>query len=70
MEPWKLRNLEESNMSDAVNIRALKGIALRLDDPIKTLILSEPDTLPREEYLIKVVEWLKIIDFSRKDRSP
>jgi len=57
-------------MSDAVNIRALKGIALRLDDPIKTLILSEPDTLPREEYLIKVVEWLKIIDFSRKDRSP
>jgi len=54
-------------MNEAVNIRPLKGIALRLSDPVKTLILSEPDILPREEYLIKVEQWLKILDLNKKE---
>jgi len=56
-------------MNDTVNIRPLKGIALRLNDPVKTLILSEPDVLPREEYLIKIEQWLKIIDLNEKEGS-
>jgi len=54
-------------MSDTVNIRPLKGIALKLEDPLKTLILSEPDILSKEEYLIKIQEWLKIVDLSEKE---
>jgi len=54
-------------MNEAFNIRPLKGIALRLSDPVKTLILSEPDILPREEYLIKVEQWLKILDLNKKE---
>ena len=56
-------------MNDTVNIRPLKGIALRLSDPVKTLILSEPDVLPKEEYLIKIQQWLKIIDLNEKEGS-
>jgi len=52
-------------MSDTINIRPLKGIAIKLDDPIKTLILSEADILPKEEYLIKIEQWLKIIDLNK-----
>jgi|GEM_PF-1419575 len=54
-------------MNEAVNIRPLKGIALRLSDPVKTLILSEPDIIPREEYLIKIEQWLKILDLNKKE---
>jgi len=54
-------------MTDTVNIRPLKGIALRLSDPVKMLILSEPDILPREEYLIKIEQWLKILDLNKKE---
>jgi len=54
-------------MSDTVNIRPLKGIAIKLEDPLKTLILSEPDILSKEEYLIKIQQWLKIIDLNEKE---
>jgi len=54
-------------MSDTVNIRPLKGIATKLADPLKTLILSEPDILSKEEYLIKIQQWLKIVDLSEKE---
>ena len=54
-------------MSDTVNIRPLKGIAIKLEDPLKTLILSEPDVLSKEEYLIKIQQWLKIVDLSKKE---
>jgi len=54
-------------MNDTVNIRPLKGIAIKLEDPLKTLILSEPDVLSKEEYLIKIQQWLKIVDLSKKE---
>jgi len=54
-------------MNDTVNIRPLKGIAIKLEDPLKTLILSEPDILSKEEYLIKIQQWLKIVDLSKKE---
>jgi len=56
-------------MNDTVNIRPLKSIAVRLSDPMKTLILSEADILPREEYLIKIEQWLKIIDLNKGEGS-
>jgi len=54
-------------MGDVVNIRNLKRIALKINDPVKTLILSEPDVMPRYEYLIKIQQWLKIIDLNKKE---
>jgi len=56
-------------MSDTVNIRPLKGIAIKLTDPVRTLILSEPDIMRREEYLIKIQQWLKILDLNRKEEG-
>jgi len=56
-------------MNNTVNIRPLKAIAIKLEDPLKTLILSEPDILSNEEYLIKVQEWLKIVDLSEREGS-
>jgi len=54
-------------MSDMVNIRPLKTIAIKLEDPLKTLILSEPDIISREEYLIKVQAWLRILNLDKKE---
>jgi len=56
-------------MSDAVNIRNLKGIALKINDPVKTLIISEPDVMSRDEYLVKIELWLKILDLEKKEGS-
>jgi hypothetical protein len=54
-------------MSDTINIRPLKVIAIKLDDPLRTLILSEPDVIPREEYLIKMQSWLRILNLDKKE---
>jgi len=54
-------------MSDSINIRPLKAIAIKLEEPLKTLILSEPDIIPREEYLIKIQSWLRILNLSEKE---
>jgi len=54
-------------MNDTVNIRPLKAIAIKLKDPLKTLILSEPDIIPREEYLIKIQAWLRILNLDKKE---
>jgi len=62
-----LQNLGKVNMSDMVNIRPLKTIAIKLEDPLKTLILSEPDIISREEYLIKVQAWLRILNLDKKE---
>jgi len=56
-------------MSDTINIRPLKVIAIKLDDPLRTLILSEPDMIPREEYLIKIQSWLKILNLNKEGGS-
>jgi len=54
-------------MNDTVNIRPLKAIAIKLEDPLKTLILSEPDIMSREEYLIKVQGWLRILNLNKEE---
>jgi len=56
-------------MSDSINIRPLKAIAIKLEDPLRTLILSEPDLIPREEYLIKIQSWLRILNLDKKEES-
>jgi len=56
-------------MNEMVNIRQLKAIALKIDEPLKTLILSEQDTIPREEYLIKIQSWLRLLNLNQETRK-
>jgi hypothetical protein len=48
---------------ETVDIRPLKVKALKLRGPVKDLILSQPDTLEKNDYLAKAADWLKLIDF-------
>lgn len=48
-------------MSDKVDIRQIKDFALTIEEPLKSLILSEPDSLEREDYLSKSETWLRIL---------
>jgi hypothetical protein len=44
----------------------LKKHALGLPEPLRTLILSQPDEIPMEEYIIKTVEWGDILRLMKK----
>ncbi len=43
------------------SIRELKNMAVDLPDPVKTLILSEPDEIPQDELVAKFIMWRKLI---------
>ena len=47
-----------------VSTKELKEKALKLDDPIRTIILSAPDEMTQEEYVAKCQEWLKFLAIS------
>lgn len=46
-----------------VSLREIKALVERLgpDDPLRILVLGEPDELPRREYASKVVGWFRLI---------
>ena len=44
------------------DIRPLKANALRYPDPVRTLILSEPDSLPLNDFLVKSGQWEKLLE--------
>ena len=44
-----------------MNIKELKEFALRLPDPAKTLILSQPDEMQEDELISKFFEWKKLL---------
>lgn len=46
------------------DIRALKSKAVNGDDPVKTLILSLPDDLPKEDLVAKMDLILRMLDKS------
>lgn len=48
-------------MDSRIDIRPLKAKVLSMDDPLKTVILSEPDSMPLSEYLAKAGTWLRML---------
>ena len=49
---------------EMVDIRPLKRMVKRdfpNDSSIRNVILSEPDSIPKEEYAIKLLVWLKLL---------
>lgn len=48
-----------------VNTRPLKIKAANFSEPVKSLILSEPDVMDGEDFVIKVCAWLKLVEMGR-----
>ena len=44
-----------------MNIKELKDYAIKLPDPVKTLILSQPDDMEENELISKFFEWKKLL---------
>ncbi len=49
-----------------VDIRPLKEKAIKFPEPVKTLILSSPDTMQASEFIVKSGEWDKLLRISMK----
>jgi hypothetical protein len=52
-----------------MNIKELKEFALRLPDPAKTLILSQPDEMQEDELISKFFEWKKLLKIEKEVAS-
>ena len=48
--------------SDFVYLFKLKAIAPSLTEPLRSLMLSQPDRMSKREYVAKLVEWWKLLD--------
>ncbi len=48
------------HVAGVVSLKPLKDMALTLDEPLRSLILSQPDEISVEEYKAKAVEWWKL----------
>ncbi len=53
-------------MNDLQDLRNLKKMAIKLKEPLKTLILSEPDFVPRDRYFEISNQWLKILKIEKE----
>lgn len=51
-------NLTGQKIAD---IRPLKKAAMNFPEPVKTLILSEPDTMDASEFIGKIGTWEKLL---------
>ena len=46
-------------------VREFKNYAEQLPDPLKTLILSSPDSLPDDQLVSKFIEWRKLLRLTK-----
>ena len=51
---------------DMIDIRKLREIAPKLKEPIRSLLLSQPENMTAEEYVAKVTDWLKLLELVEK----
>ena len=45
----------------------MKKLAINIDEPLRSLILSQPDELPLSEFQIKFLEWFKLTKLIGKE---
>jgi len=48
-----------------VDLRPIKDKAVDWPDPVKTLVLSEPDLVPFDDFFVKITTWEKLIRLQR-----
>ena len=58
--------LPDSFLNEIINIRGLKKIAENVEEPLRTLLLSQPDEMTREEFLTKGGEWWKLLELGER----
>lgn len=51
-------------MTTTVNLAPLKAEALNFPEPVKSLILSEPDTMDAAEFISKLGTWERLSKMS------
>lgn len=44
-----------------VNLAVMKAKALNFPEPVKSLILSEPDTIDAQDFISKLGTWQKLL---------
>lgn len=53
-------------MTEQIDMRPLKERALTLTDPslrtIREVLISQPDTMSKEEYRAKAGDWLRLLE--------
>ena len=52
-----------------VDLRVLKNKAFTFSEPVKSLILSEPDILDSSEFITKLGTWEKLLEIGYRDNS-
>ena len=57
---------KKTRLPSMASMLPLKKRALGLPEPLRTLILSQPDEIPMEEYVNKTVEWADILRLAKK----
>ncbi len=57
-------------LEEIANLREVKKIAEDIEEPLRTLILSQPDELTREEFLMKGGDWWKLLELEERDLMP
>ena len=60
-------------MGERIGLRELKAIVrerLGTSDPLRALILGQPDSLPTSEFLAKAEDWLALLDISERPPKP
>lgn len=55
-------------MSESIDIRPVKNKAMKLGEPLKSLILSEPDIMSKEDYFAKSETWLKLLQIGGPEK--
>ena len=56
-------------MSESIDIRPVKEKAMKLGEPLKSLILSEPDLMSKEDYFAKSETWLKLLQIGGPENT-
>jgi len=49
-----------------VNLRELKKKALAWPNPVRTLVMTEPDYLPVADFLARIGVWEKLVQLQRE----
>ena len=52
-----------------VSLKSLKEKALKFPEPLKSLILSEPDVLDSKDFISKVCTFERILEISMEDNK-
>lgn len=63
------RSNDQPAPNKLIDLRPMKDRAIEFSEPLRTLILSEPDQLGLEEFLAKQGTWEKLLKMEGKEHG-